>query len=101
MTEGWCVYHGRVAVFFVVDPSETVRREAEPCQQQSIYGSAVSEGSTAKKTGQGKTKQTQRTTAGTTPENVTLINRSKGIRNRPVRYPTSVVMQYVTELSPN
>jgi len=39
---------------FVVDPSETVRREAEPCKQQIIYGSAVSEGSTAKENRSGK-----------------------------------------------
>ena len=54
MTDTRYVYHGRVAVFFVVDPSETVRREAEPCKQQNIYGSAVSEGSTAKENRSGK-----------------------------------------------
>jgi len=56
MTDARFAYRGRVAVFFVVDPSETVRREAEPCKQQIIYGSAVSEGSTAKKTGQRKSQ---------------------------------------------
>jgi len=39
---------------FAVDPSETVRREAEPCKQQIIYGSAVSEGSTVKENRSGK-----------------------------------------------
>ena len=54
MTDALCACHGLVPVFFVVDPSETVRREAEPCQQQYIYGSAVSEGSTAKENRAGK-----------------------------------------------
>ncbi len=54
MTDTCYWYHGRVPVFFAVDPSETVRREAEPCKPQIIYGSAVSEGSTAKENRSGK-----------------------------------------------
>jgi len=53
----WHADHGRVPVFFVVDPSETFSRDPEPSKLPLTYGSGVSEGSTTKKTGQGKSKK--------------------------------------------
>jgi len=50
----WYTYHGSVPIFFVVDPSETFSRDPEPFKLLLTYGSGVSEGSTTKKIGQGK-----------------------------------------------
>ena len=54
MADTRSTYHGRVPVFFFVDPSETFSRDPEPYKLVRVYGSGVSEGSTEKKTGQGK-----------------------------------------------
>jgi hypothetical protein len=57
MKIGWNADHGRVPVFFVVDPSETFSRDPELSKLLLTYGSGVSEGSTTKKTGQGKSEK--------------------------------------------
>jgi hypothetical protein len=56
MKFSWYAGHGHVSVFFVVDPSETFSRDPEPSKLPLTYGSGVSEGSTTKKTDQGKSK---------------------------------------------
>ena len=60
-------YHERVAVFFVFDPSETFSRDPEAYKLPLTYGSGVSEGSTTKKTGQGKTQSTKKAPARQKP----------------------------------
>jgi len=57
MKFAWYAGHGRVPIFFVVDPSETFSRDPEPYKLPLTHGSGVSEGSTTKKIGQGKSKK--------------------------------------------
>ncbi len=54
MTDTWFAFHGRVPVFFFVDPSETFSRDTEPYKLGQVYGSGVSEGSTEKENRSGK-----------------------------------------------
>jgi len=54
MKNAWYAGHGRVPVFFVVDPSETFSRDPVPSKLPLTHGSGVSEGSTTKKNRSGK-----------------------------------------------
>jgi hypothetical protein len=63
-------YHGGVAYFSVVDPSETFSRDPEPYKPGTGCGSGVSEGSTTEKYGRGKIQNRDRMPQSLTPTEV-------------------------------